>query len=270
MKTQPVVVALLVALAAVTAGAAAGAVASDDAVATSTSAPAGAAAKTANVSNASNASLGASISSFMQASEAEADATVDSGLFAAKLNDTNASERAHLVQQRVDQLDRRLAELEEEREAFNATEDGTVRVAERAKAAELAVRANSLVSAANRTEAAAERAGVPVNETKLDVLRQDARNMTGQEVAAVATGLVDIDRRGPPEDRPGANQGQQDPPGQADNRTGNASDGQPDEPPGSDRGDSGNGDPPDDPPGNDGADGRDGSGGSGDGSDGSP
>lgn len=225
-------VALVVILAAITAGVSTGAVASEAT---------------------DRASLGASVSSFMQASEAEANATVDSGLYVAKLNDSNESERARLIRQRIEQLRVRLAALEEDRNAFDPRADGNVTVPERARAAQLAVRADRLVSAINETEAQARRAGIPVNETKLDLLRNEARNMTGQQVATVATGLVDIDRpdqaRGPP-DQPGnrsdnanrntPNSGTNSSDGQSDDRgrSGDASSGNSD---GSDRGNSSSG-----------------------------
>lgn len=173
MKTTPMMVALVVTLAAVSAGVSAGAVASQ---------------------STDSAPLGASISSFMQASVAEAGGTVDSGLYAAKLEGSNESERARLIQERIETLNQRVAKLQEEREAFDPAADGNVTVSERAQAARLAVRATTLLSAINETEATARQAGIPVNETNLDLLRSEARNMTGQQVATVATGLVDIDR----------------------------------------------------------------------------
>lgn len=178
----------------------------------------------------SNTSLGASISSFMQASEADAAATVDTGLFAAKLNDSTPSERARLVRARVAELERRLEKLEQRRaELHRAIEDGTVTPAERAKAARLVARANGLQRAINETEAAAARADIPINTTKLDTLREHARALSGSEVASLATGVSDADERGLPGTSPGIDQGTQDqhgqPAGQADNRTGNETDG---------------------------------------------
>lgn len=182
MKTTPPMVVLVVVLAVVTAGISAGAVASE---------------------STEQVPLGASVSSFMQASAADASASVDRGMHVAELNDSNASERARLIHQRIETLDGRLETLQSDRAAFTPKADGTVTVAERARAAQLAVRANSLVDAINETAASAARAGIPVNQTKLDRLRTEARNMTGQEVAAVATGLVDIDRPGKPGGPPG-------------------------------------------------------------------
>lgn len=177
-------------------------------------------------SPASNASLGGSISSFMQASQADAAVAVDSGLFAAKFNDSNASERSRLVHARTAELERRLARLEQQRARLrNATSNGAVTPAERARAAELAARANALQDAVNQTETAAVRADVRINTTRLDVLRGSAQNLTGPEVADVATGLVDIDRRGPPDSSVGVGQGQQ--AGRVANGTGNATDGRP-------------------------------------------
>lgn len=195
-------------------------------------------AATDTTGNTSNASLGVAISSFMQATAADAETTVDSGLFAAKFNDSNASERPRLVNQRVATLQTRVTELQAERRALlNATGDDPVTVAERAKAARLAARAASLRQAINTTAVTAERADIPINKTTLDRLRQDARNVTRGPTMGIVPGLVASDGRGPPEASPGADQGQQ--AGHPDNRTANATNGQPDPTPRGDRGQQG-------------------------------
>lgn len=177
MNVQSSRIAVLVALAVVTAGISAGVVAANTAAQSEDEPP-----------------LGAAISSFMQASDVEANASVESELYNTRFNDSNASQQARLVHRRVDVLQDRLAELERDRKAFDPMADGTVNVTERAKAAQLAVRAKALERAIDDTARTADRADIPVNETKLDRLRTDARNMTGQQVATIATGLVDIDR----------------------------------------------------------------------------
>lgn len=142
-----------------------------------------------NASNASNASLGATISAFMQASAADAQGSVDNGMFAAEFNSTEDPEaRAGLVTGRAKALEMRVERLRAERAELLDDSDGNVTVAERAKAARLASRIESLERAINQTEHAAQVAGV--NTTRLDELRSNASQLAGPEVAALATGLV--------------------------------------------------------------------------------
>lgn len=145
--------------------------------------------------NASNASLGSSISSFMQASEADAQTGVDNGMFDAAFDRANESEQARLVTDRTGTLEQRLDALRQERqEVLDGTAGGNLSEAERAaKIAQLTARIQGLERAINQTEVAAERTGV--DTSKLQLLRSEARNMTGPEVAQIATGLTDIDRR---------------------------------------------------------------------------
>lgn len=151
--------------------------------------------------DAANATLGASISSFMQASEADANASVDNGMFEARLERSNGSDRPVLVQERAEQLDTRLQQLRQERqEILESTEDGELTVAERARVAQLTARIKGLEQAIEQTETAAKQVGIETSE--LTRMRQEAENMTGPP--GVETGLDDIDRaHEPPEDRPG-------------------------------------------------------------------
>lgn len=186
MSTRTVVVVTaLVVLAGAAAAAPAGAL---DAVAAPAQSDAG--------GNASNASFGASVSAFMQASAAETEGTVENGMFAAAFNRTaDRQARTGLVTGRAKALEMRLDRLREERAAL-LNESGNLTVAERAKAARLAARIESLRESINQTETAANRAGV--NVTRLDELRKSAGQLAGPEVAALATGLVDSPGRGPP------------------------------------------------------------------------
>lgn len=186
MSTRTVVVVTaLVVLAGVAAGAPAGAL---DAVAEPAQSDAG--------GNASNASFGASVSAFMQASAAETEGTVDNGMFAAAFNRTGDPQaKKGLVTGRAKALEMRLDRLREERAAL-LNGSGNLSVSERAKAARLAARIESLRESINQTETAANRAGV--NVTRLDELQQSAGQLAGPEVAALATGLVDNPGRGPP------------------------------------------------------------------------
>lgn len=145
--------------------------------------------------------FGAVVSSFMQTSAADAENEVEDGIFEAKFDRSNASERARLVRQRATQLGDRIAELREERTALLDSENVTVR--ERAQAARLAAQSDGLTESISQTENAAQRADVALDRTALDELRTEARNLTGPEVADLARGLVDKERppRGPPSDR---------------------------------------------------------------------
>lgn len=156
--------------------------------------------------NGTNVSLGATVSAFMQASAAEARGTVDNRMFSAAFNRTADDQaRARLVDGRTKALEMRLDRLQTQRDALlNGSDELTV--AERAKAARLAARIESLQRAINQTDSAAERAGV--NSTRLDALRQNANELSGPEVAALAGGLVGDSSRGPPGAGPQGKQGE--------------------------------------------------------------
>lgn len=191
--------------------------------------------------NGTNVSLGATVSAFMQASAAETRGAVDNRMFSAAFNRTaDEQAKARLVTGRTKALEMRLDRLQAERAALlNGSDELTV--AERAKAARLAARIESLQRAINQTDTAAERAGV--NSTRLDTLRQNANELSGPEVAALAGGLVDNSTGGPPGDGPPGKQGD------GGNGTGppvTPGEGPPQGAPGNGT-DGGNGGPPDDP-----------------------
>jgi len=114
--------------------------------------------------------------------------------------------------QRPSELSEQAAELRAERAALlNQT---NLTFAERARAARLATRADQLTENVNETDRTARRVGV--NETRLDRLRTEARNLTGPEVANIARGLA-----GMPEGVPGGGMGpgpdgERGPPGNVD------------------------------------------------------
>ncbi len=138
-----------------------------------------------------NATFGTAVASFMQASAAEAEGEVGQGMFLARFNRTDDAGRSAVVRRRVASLDDQLQRLRDRRDALLG--DANVTAVERARAAGLGARIATLKQSVNGTAVAAERAGL--NVTALDRLREDARNLTGQEVAAIATGLAD---GGPP------------------------------------------------------------------------
>lgn len=173
----------------------------------------------ANVSE--NASVGAEVSSFMQASTAEAEGEVDDGMFEAALNRTeDPEERRQLIENRTQRLEERQQRLEERRAAIQSTGD----VRDRALAVRVAVGADQLEESVNETEPVA--ASVGVDTERLQELRTNARNLTGSDVAELARGLA-----GPPADRAAAGGG---PPDEnvtegGPNQAENASNGPPDD-----------------------------------------
>lgn len=194
MSTRPLLVVLLVAAVALPVGAVTGApTVSQDAARQSTL-------QVQTQENASeNASFGIAVASFAQASAAEAQGEVGQEMFEARFNRSNASERADVVHERVDELQATLETLRERR--ADLLSDDNVTIADRAEAARLTARIDALQRSINGTEVAAERAGL--NVTALDILRNEASTLTGPEIAAIATGLIDAgppDDRGPPED----------------------------------------------------------------------
>lgn len=141
-----------------------------------------------------NASVGAEVSSFMQASTAEAEGEVDDGMFEAALNRTeDPEERRQLIENRTQRLEERQQRLEERRAAIQSTGD----VRDRALAVRVAVGADQLEESVNETEPVA--ASVGVDTKRLQELRTNAQNLTGGDVAELARGLA-----GPPADRAAA------------------------------------------------------------------
>ncbi len=156
--------------------------------------------------------LGARIGAFMQANSADTESAVEEGMWQARYNATGEAERADLVSARVDRLDRRGDRLRDRMAALQARyESGEIpRVAYVAQASRLAEELNALDESVNRTEDRARAVGV--NTSRLDAIRDRAREMRGQEVAAVARNLsvVRPGNAGPP--------GDVGPPGDAEDR----------------------------------------------------
>jgi len=98
--------------------------------------------------NGDNASLGAEISSFMQASSAEAAGDVEDGRFEAAMNRTDdATEREALIEARQARLEARNDRLAEQRGAIGNVPD----VRNRSLATRIAVDARGIERAANST-----------------------------------------------------------------------------------------------------------------------
>ncbi|MCT9097742.1 hypothetical protein [Haloarchaeobius sp. HME9146] len=199
-----------------------------------------------------NSSMGAQVSTFMQSSATDANASVDSGMWSAAYNGSKSNEsKAALVTQRVNDIDARLAALEKKKQRLQDRKDEMNPVAYKAQLAAITSQLAAISEDINQTETRAEEVGV--NTTKLEELRTNASDMAGPEVAAMARELAG---NGPPEDIPGLgpdkgeNQGADNetdgnsgPPDNTgnDNVTGNGTDGQgPPDDPGSGGGGGGN------------------------------
>jgi hypothetical protein len=143
-----------------------------------------------------NGSFGTQVTSFMQASAASANSSVESGIWQVSVNRSAQPEGA--VENRTAALDRRLDRLQNRSEALAAMRGEIPEVAYTARASAIRAQVDSLRTAISEANETARRVGV--NTTRLDRLRDRAANMTGPEVAALARNITDV-RRGPP---PGA------------------------------------------------------------------
>jgi hypothetical protein len=223
MRTRAVTLALLAVASVVAVGAVGTPAPGDARTATPTPTPA------PNASD--DAAMGSQVSSFMGATSGEVSATVDDGMWDADYEDANGSDRAAAVERRTAQLRERLDELAAEKAAIQAAhENGSIDRGEyRARMSRVVGR----LAALNRSIAVvSERANeTGANASAVAQLRGQARELGGQEVAAVARGMAG----GPPEGVPGAN------------RSGPPGDGPPRGPPDENRtGDGSQGGPPDD------------------------
>lgn len=154
-----------------------------------------------------NASFGADVSSFMQASGAEAEGELDDEMFDAALNRTKDSdERRALLEDRRERLEERHRTLREQRQTL----DGESSVRTHAVATRVAVGASGLERSVNDTETAALDAGVDTG--RLDEIRSNTSELRGREVAELARGLGSgstAPDRGPPDDVPEENRTEQ-------------------------------------------------------------
>lgn len=181
----------------------------------------------------------ASVSTFMQASTADAENTIDAEMFAAKYNGSDNESRETLVLERTGELDERVERLEAEREALREQQDDLHPGEYRARMTQLTVEIRALEREIDRTERRANETGVDTD--RLDELRDNAANLSGPEVAEIARGLAGVDEppgRGPPDGTPGNGNG---PPGAENGTPGNGNG-----PPGTENGTPGNGNGPPD------------------------
>lgn len=158
-------------------------------------------------------SSNASVSAFMQSNAAQAEHTVESGMFDAAFENAANESRADVVVDRTVVLENRLDALEAERDELRADENLS-QPEHQARLTRLTVELASLNQSIERAEHRANESGV--DGERLAVLRSNASNLAGPDVAETARGLAGIDAHpgaGPPADgqsaadQPGANDG---------------------------------------------------------------
>lgn len=142
------------------------------------------------------------VSTFMQASAADAQNAVDEGMFDAKYENADNESRAEIVTERTDELEDRLATLEAEREALREQRDEISHGQYQSRMARLTVEIAGLERAIEQTRPRAAEVGV--GEKRLEMLKQNASELSGPEIAEMARGIPGHDRvpgQGPPDDR---------------------------------------------------------------------
>lgn len=189
-------------------------------------------------------STNASVGTLMQASAADAESSVETGLFEVAYENADNESRTAILTQQTAKLESQLVELEAERERLQAErENGTIsKGAYQSRMAKIAVEIASLERSIERTEQHADEAGV--GQERLAALRanavdarEDASERAGPQAGDVARGLANgggpPDKAGSPEDRgpdgQSAGNGPDDEPaaGSDGKPSGNGSDGKP-------------------------------------------
>jgi hypothetical protein len=132
--------------------------------------------------------MGAAFSTFAQSTAADAEASVESGMWGAAWNASpDGDRRAGLVERRTRSLERRVGMLERQLSQLRDSRTQMNQVAYRAQLATLTSQLVALGNALNQTEAAAEASGV--NTSRLDAIRSDAAELAGPDVADMAREL---------------------------------------------------------------------------------
>ncbi|MFC4543966.1 hypothetical protein ACFO5R_18725 [Halosolutus amylolyticus] len=185
------------------------------------------------------------VSTFMQASTADAENTVDEGMFEARYEAADDERKAAVVAERTDALEAKLAALEDERQTLRDQRDDLSNGQYRARMAKLTVEIAGLERSIEQTSPRAAEAGV--DEKRLETLQQNASDLVGPEVAEMARGMPGTDRvpgQGPPDDR-----GAGSPTGNDQSSQENPGNGEPPGQTGDTGKDGSGGSPPDDTPG---------------------
>ncbi|WP_049922451.1 hypothetical protein [Halopiger djelfimassiliensis] len=142
------------------------------------------------------------VSTFMQASAADAETSVETGLFEAEYEQADDATRAAIVADRTDDLETTLESLEAERDELRERKGTLPEAQYQARMTRLAVEIPALERSAERTKPRANETGV--DERRLDTLQERASELAGPDVTAFAPGHADDDRHpggGPPDDR---------------------------------------------------------------------
>ncbi|WP_124177778.1 hypothetical protein [Natrarchaeobius halalkaliphilus] len=134
-----------------------------------------------------------SVSSFMQSSAADAESTVESGLFETEYESAANDTRADLVRDRTDDLEERLAALQAEREELRENATNLSSAEYNARITRLSVEVASLEQSVDRTIPRANETGL--ESDRLDELRANASELAGPEVATIARGVAGFDRQ---------------------------------------------------------------------------
>jgi hypothetical protein len=157
-----------------------------------------------NASTVNDTPMGTQISSFMGASAAAANGSVDNAMFSASFNATGPEDRPKAIETRTKSLEQRLERLQERKATLVANQENITRAAYVARMSAIAGQIESLKTAINQTSTLAETTGA--NVSNLETLKKEASNLTGQEIASLArNGTVGVGNpgRGPPNGTPG-------------------------------------------------------------------
>ncbi|ELZ07541.1 hypothetical protein [Natrialba aegyptia] len=155
-----------------------------------------------------NTTTNTTVATFLQTTSADAQSSVDAGLFDATYHAADTERRAALVTDRADEFEQRLAELEAEREDLREQEDSLSSAAYEARLTRLTVTIASLNRSIERTKSQGVAAGL--NSERFETLQQNASDLAGPDIAAMAQKVVGVDRHpgggigvanGPPADR---------------------------------------------------------------------
>lgn len=145
--------------------------------------------------------MGEEVSTFMQASSADASEGIEHGMFEAAYENADEDERETLLRDRTEAFASKYERLAATQEELEERRDEMNPMAYRARMTRLVVQLSALESSVNETEPRAKAAGIDTD--RLDEIRENARNLSGPEVAEIATGLAGIDPPGHQNESPG-------------------------------------------------------------------
>ncbi|MDZ7731352.1 MAG: hypothetical protein U5K37_11215 [Natrialbaceae archaeon] len=153
-----------------------------------------------------NETIGPEVAAFMQTSAADADATVEDGMFEAEYELASEAEKPVVVTNRTDRIQQQVAELQAEHAELQDANGSMHPVAREARLSALAMRIDRLEDSINSTASKAESSWYSTYPA-LHELRRNASSLAGPEVAEIARGLAGVDSIGPPDWATGASRG---------------------------------------------------------------